>query len=172
VPDPVVRAVPVPGAALALRGLSRVDFADAFAVELPALGPAGVRGFAEAMLAPPPPWVASLMAARDRVAGALRLRTATAMRAGDDGIAGAAGRRIGAFRVLALTGEEVLLGANDRHLDFRISVRATPTGQGMAVSVVTAVKINNLLGRLYLVPVLPMHRLIVPALMRQAARAA
>nr|WP_240948923.1 DUF2867 domain-containing protein [Microbacterium sp. CFH 90308] len=70
------------------------------------------------------------------------------------------------FRVLARTGDEVLVGSDDRHLDFRASVRRTRH----TVDVVTYVEVHNLLGRLYLVPVRMAHAAIVRGMLRRAAK--
>jgi hypothetical protein len=56
----------------------------------------------------------------------------------------------------------VVLGFDDRHLDFRIVIdvrQDRPSGQ--TLSVMTLVHRNNLFGRLYLATVMPFHRLIV-----------
>lgn len=70
------------------------------------------------------------------------------------------------FRVLARNGDEVLVGSDDRHLDFRASVRCTRH----TVDVVTYVEVHNLLGRLYLIPVRMVHAAIVRGMLRRAAK--
>lgn len=70
------------------------------------------------------------------------------------------------FRVLARDGDEVLVGSDDRHLDFRASVRCTRH----TVDVVTYVEVHNLLGLLYLVPVRMVHAAIVRGMLRRAAK--
>jgi hypothetical protein len=57
------------------------------------------------------------------------------------------------------------------HLDFRISIQCTGIDAGSQLRVITVVKFNNLLGRVYFLPVKPIHRIIVPAMMDRAARA-
>jgi len=66
---------------------------------------------------------------------------------------------------------ELLLGADDRHLDFRISIQCTGIDGGSELRVVTVVKFTNSLGRIYFLPVKPIHRIIVPAMMGRAAHA-
>jgi hypothetical protein len=69
---------------------------------------------------------------------------------------------IGGFPVVSASDDRVVLGFDDRHLDFRIVIDVMadrPSGQ--TLSVMTLVHRNNLLGRLYLAAVLPFHKLIV-----------
>jgi uncharacterized protein (UPF0248 family) len=61
----------------------------------------------------------------------------------------------------------VLLGDRDKHLDVVLSVYKHPLDQKgiQSVSVTTVVHIHNLLGRIYMLPVMPLHRLIAPAVL-------
>jgi hypothetical protein len=78
------------------------------------------------------------------------------------------GAVVGIFRVCARSDNEIILGDDDRHLDFRIGIlRQVENGQ-IAVIVSTIVSFHNWLGHLYFVPVQPFHRVIVPVLMRRA----
>ncbi len=66
----------------------------------------------------------------------------------------------GVFAVESVEPDEIVLGSDDRHLDFRISVLKTQTPQNH-VALSTWVHPHNLWGRLYLWAVYPFHRLIV-----------
>ena len=46
---------------------------------------------------------------------------------------------------------------------------STPSGERQQVTATTLVKTHNWLGRTYLAIIMPFHRLIVPALLRQVA---
>ena len=64
----------------------------------------------------------------------------------------------------------VILGLDDRHLDFRLLVEVNELGSGrQAVSASTFVATHNLLGRAYLAIVMPFHRIIVPAMLSRVA---
>ncbi len=74
--------------------------------------------------------------------------------------------KLGPFPVVAEDAREVLLGFDDRHLDFRVSVFC----QGDFVHLATWVKTHNLGGRVYLAAIMPFHVLIARnALARVAA---
>jgi hypothetical protein len=77
------------------------------------------------------------------------------------------GERIGIFTLFEQSFDEVLLGDHDKHLDVVLSVyRAiAEDGQSIAVSLTTIVHVKNLLGRLYMLPVTPAHRIIAPAVL-------
>ncbi|WP_211206857.1 DUF2867 domain-containing protein [Thiolinea disciformis] len=72
--------------------------------------------------------------------------------------------RIGIFTLFENSFDEVLLGDRDKHLDVMLSVhrRVLNTGQHVCITVTTVVHIHNWLGKLYMIPVKPMHRIIVP----------
>jgi hypothetical protein len=162
-----VRAVPVPEDGLATRSFPGADYADAYAVVLqPGVS---ARTFAEAVFASSPRWVAALMALRNAIVRPLGL-VATRSALEHAATARGSGASIGIFPVLAESGDEVLLGLDDRHLDFRISVRVLDNGCERLGVVSTLVRFHGVLGRTYFVPVLPMHRLVVPAMLHAGAR--
>ena len=137
----------------ALRScVSAGDFLDCYAVPCAA----GPRKAAAAFVAFPG-WIRALLGLRALLTGPLGLRSAP--RGGGD--------RIGPFPILDETGEELIAGFDDRHLDFRISVMSR---EGR-LSVATWVRPHNVWGRLYLAAVLPFHILIVRDGLARAARA-
>ena len=74
----------------------------------------------------------------------------------------------GIFAVHSATPDEVILGADDRHLDFRVSVLRSVEQDLVAIS--TWVHPHNLAGRLYLTGVYPFHRIIVARCLANASR--
>lgn len=66
------------------------------------------------------------------------------------------GDRIGPFPVTSETEEELIAGFDDKHLDFRLAIRAE-AGQ---VSLATWVHPHNWGGRAYLAAIMPFHILI------------
>ncbi len=71
--------------------------------------------------------------------------------------------------MLSETPERLVAGFDDHHLDFRVVVDVTASGRGQQVTATTLVRTNNWLGRIYLAIILPFHRLVVRALLRQVA---
>lgn len=79
------------------------------------------------------------------------------------------GRKIGIFRIITLTDSEVVLGEDDRHLDFRISLLLNSDGVGYQLEVSTLVKTKNTFGVAYFSVVKHIHRLIVPIMLKAMA---
>lgn len=113
-----------------------------------------------------PPWVSTLMSIRNRVVllfglkdlgnfrDATRFRPEADYRRGD---------RVGIFTFVEATPTEVLLCDDDKHLVVTLSLHQGDVVAGSRlVTVTTVVHVKNALGRLYMVPVAPLHRLIVP----------
>ena len=76
---------------------------------------------------------------------------------------------VGFFPVLNETSNRLVAGFDDRHLDFRLVVDVAPSGTGQRVTATTLVLTHNRLGRVYLAIILPFHRLVVRAMLRQVA---
>jgi hypothetical protein len=79
------------------------------------------------------------------------------------------GERLGLFKVFSKTEEEIILGEDDKHLNFRVSLfmqHDEQDAQKKHLTVSTTVKYNNLFGRLYFLPVKPFHKFIVPSMMK------
>jgi hypothetical protein len=172
--EAVARRSPVPSNAMAYRAFAHADYIDAYTIRLPSSDDGMPERFVRAMFESPPGWVSALADLRDRIVSVFGLKKASDLirhgLSSADGKPAESGKAHVNLSVLKRAGNEVFIGENDRHLDFRISVLGSPIDSGTEICVVTSVKLNNFLGRLYLLPVKPMHRLIVPAMMRRAAR--
>lgn len=85
----------------------------------------------------------------------------------------APGEQIGLFKVIQRTENEVVLGEDDKHLDFRVSLllqKSCLDDKEKELTITTLVKFHNRMGRLYFIPVKPFHRLIVPAMLKGIIR--
>ena len=135
--------------------LPLADFADAYALDIaaPILAPEAARRAFGGM----PSWARHLLTLRNAVVGPLGLKT----RATGDGPS------LGMFPILLSTPSRVVLGMDDRHLDFRIVVDV----QGNRVTMTTLVQRHGWAGRAYLALVLPFHKRIVPATLARVALA-
>lgn len=149
-----------------VAGLYRGAFlADAYAIDLPPDATRDILALARFAFERPAPWVDRLMALRDRLVGGFGIKTASALRAGTGGGA----PRIGIFRIYETHADEVVLGEDDRHLDFRLSVMRSSAGDSLTA--VTVVHCHNLFGRNYIRLIAPFHRLVVRSALERAARA-
>jgi uncharacterized protein DUF2867 len=142
--------------------LTGAQFIDSYriVVDDPALD---ARRAAEKMLTRGPRWVDALVTLRNLIVAPFGLKTSAPNETGTADI-------IGLFPVLSQTPERLVAGFNDKHLDFRVVVDvATSGGGGRNVTATTLVLTHNLLGRTYLTLIMPFHRLVVPAMLRQLA---
>ena len=118
-----------------------------------------------AFAAAPPPWVGTQMLARDKLVACAGLKTGSRI----DGTPRPPfriGQHLGVFRIIGLSPSEAILGQEDRHLDFRISLLVDQ--QRLTVS--TLVRPHNVFGVLYLACILPFHHLIVFVTLRRMVR--
>lgn len=141
--------------------LTDAQFADAFCIEV-ADHELNARHAAERMMARQPWWAEALTSLRNFLVTPLGLKTSGAS-------PGVPRDMIGIFPVVSETPERLVAGFNDHHLDFRVVIDVTAPGSVRRVTLTTLVKTHNWLGRTYLAIIMPFHRLIVPALLRQVA---
>ena len=85
----------------------------------------------------------------------------------------ARGERIRFFRVYDTSASEIILGEDDAHLDFRLSVmhrtEAAADGANAHVVMSTVVHCHNRLGRAYIRLIEPFHKMVVKSSLRRAA---
>ncbi|WP_085317886.1 DUF2867 domain-containing protein [Derxia lacustris] len=159
----------VPPASAVARLLPGASFFDAWTVPVADPSLSALDLFLKAARRTPR-WIDAAMALRNRVVAPFGLKDLGGLAAVSATRAGAdyrPGERVGIFTLIANTPDEVLLGDDDRHLKVVVSLRR----EGAAVVVTTVVHTRNWLGRLYMLPVTPMHKLIAPAFLARLAEA-
>jgi hypothetical protein len=141
--------------------LAGAQFVDAFSIAVDG-GALDARQATERMMARQPRWAQALLAVRNILVAPFGLKTS--------GASGTMPREmIGIFPVVSETPDRLVAGFNDKHLDFRLVVDVAASGNSQRVTATTLVLTHNRLGRVYLAIILPFHRLIVPAMLRQVA---
>lgn len=120
-----------------------------------------------AMMRLTPRWVDPLMDWRDRFARLAGLRPVGRFDAAAYPRVVTPGDRLGIFTVRAVTHTEIVMGDDDRHLDFRLSV-SRYEAEGPKVAVAMVLKTHNRLGRLYMLAVGPIHKIIVRSMLTRA----
>ncbi len=77
------------------------------------------------------------------------------------------GEFIDFFYIENITEENLLLAFKDKHLSVLVSLSSQKSGRNEAsFSITTSVKTHNFLGKIYMVPVAPMHDIIVKKMMQ------
>jgi hypothetical protein len=166
-----VKEVPVPVACNLFHGLKAVHFCDAFQAPVtnPELSP---HDTCRAVFACAPAWIDMLLKIRGMFASVLGLR-----HGGEAGFQVTpdaryeVGQRVGRFLIRSIERDELIVGENDKHLDFRISIYRSSLNGVEAVTVSTAVEIHNIIGRIYMLVVEPFHRYIARTMLQRAVNA-
>ncbi len=165
-----VTAVALPAGSAITHVYPSVNLADAFAVRLPAGASSDPDALARFLFLHQPAWVGSLMKLRDLLVAGFGLKTGKHLAS----LAGSAkAQRLGIFKVYSLSESEIIVGEDDKHLDFRVSVFCEPAAAPEAsrqLVVSTVVRCHNRLGRAYIFLIAPFHRAVVKASLGRAAR--
>lgn len=164
-----IRQVPCPSDSAISEWLREASLADAFAVDLTAQEAArGIESLARSTLGHPAPWLRALLSIRDMAVRPLGVKSSEQMRrqavdAGAD--------HIDFFRIISRTESEIVVGEDDRHLDFRASLllRRNDDTTGAELVATTVVHCHNLAGRAYLFAIAPFHRQVIRSNLASAA---
>ena len=165
-----VTAVKIPAESAIARFYKLTNLADAYSVKLPAITVTDPEVLARFIFSQQAPWIAGLMKVRDALVAGFGLKTSAKLT--EHNLQRQA-ERVGIFKIYNLTEREIVLGEDDKHLDFRLSVLfqapAERTGERRLV-LSTVVHCHNRLGRAYIFVIAPFHRIIVQSCLRRAAR--
>ncbi|OFA05152.1 DUF2867 domain-containing protein [Duganella sp. HH101] len=162
----MISAIDIPPHSEISRHLDGADFYDCYETAIKPTPRSALDLYLQ-VVAGMPAWINRLMALRNRVVSLVGLKNLGGL--GDVNPAKPAidyrvGDRVGIFTICYLSEQEVILGDTDKHLHVEVSVCKLED----KVAVSTVVHIHNLLGRVYMLFVAPMHRRIVPASLRNA----
>jgi Protein of unknown function (DUF2867) len=133
----------------------------------------GIVGIFLGIFAHHPPWMKLLLIVRNKGASLAGLDAPTASEILHVEIKDryAVGEKIGVWPIFSLSEDEVVIGRNNKHLDFRLSVLKVPDGDNASVVVSTICTVHNLSGKLYLFLVVPFHKYGVRKLLANALAA-
>lgn len=157
-----------------LRGsiLDTADHIDAYGVPL-SHADRSVTDVFYAIFAHRPYWLRLLLLARNAVASTVRLQTTPAAETLNPEIKAhhVVGGTIGGWSIYALTEAELVVGRDNPHMDFRLSISTPRDAAPRTAVVATLCKTHNAFGRTYLAAILPFHRRGVPMLIDNAIAA-
>jgi hypothetical protein len=117
------------------------------------------------LMASQPRWMPAALLLRDALVAPFGIKTGSSLMENDAGTADTAadlseGDYVAFLQVREIHSNEIILGENDRHLNFRVTLfKPTPTSD--RVFMATWVHRNNLLGRIYLAAIMPFHKAVV-----------
>lgn len=142
------------------------DLLDCYAIDLASRNSSDMRALATTIFESPPAWFRILMLIRDTAIGVFGVKTSNQMR-----LTTPLKHTIEFFPVQSEDQDEIVLGEDDIHLDFRFSLLRQQTSKGQHLYATTVVHCHGGLGRSYLAVIEPFHRLVVRSnLARLASR--
>ncbi|MCF6269197.1 MAG: DUF2867 domain-containing protein [Melioribacteraceae bacterium] len=144
--------------------LSNIDYKDAYKAVLSDTN-SSIEDIYIGIFAHSPKWINSLLALRNKIVGVFGLdnnKGATKITKENVRV----GSKVGLFKIYEITENEIIAGEDDDHLNFRVSVLK----QNNEVTVTTVVQYNNIFGKIYMIAVLPFHKIIVKSILKNAVK--
>lgn len=120
--------------------------------------------FGKAFFTSAPKWTAVLFELRNKIVAVFGLKTSKAPKNHQkilDQFQCNPGDQLGLFKVYNRNENEVILGEDDKHLDFRISLFK----KDRELHIFTVVKYNNSFGKVYFNLIKPFHKAIAPRML-------
>ncbi len=144
--------------------LPQIDFSDTFSTTNHV---DNVQRIAQLIFDNPPKWVMILFLIRNTMVRLLGLKTNLP---DDYNTEYKVGGYMGFFRIYGIKENELILGMDDSHLNFRAVIsKGTETHYNIKTS--TLVEFNNKLGKIYMTLIKPFHKWVVKRLVKKAYRA-
>lgn len=119
-----------------------------------------------------PNWVGKLFSLRNKIVSLFGLKTSSKITDRTQQLNNfecQVGQQLGLFKIFHKTENEVIMGENDKHLNFRVSLLFKQNDLETTkkeVFISTTVEFNNWFGKLYFLPVRLFHKKIVPVMLK------
>ena len=156
-----VKAFAIPSTPMIQTALSKTDFSDCFATTNHS---ESLDSISKEIFGKLPKWVRPLLHLRNFLVKFLGLKME--MPKGYHNRFEPGGY-VGFFKIFEVSSTEILLGLNDKHLDFRVSI-LKDSSPIYNIKVSTLVSFNNKLGSYYMKVVAPFHVLVIQSMIKQA----
>ena len=143
--------------------LSPIDFADTFSTTNEQ---DNIEQVTNLIFRKTPKWIDSLLLLRNMIMSLFNLKT---VQPDDYNEKFVEGGYIRFFRIFSVSDSMVILGLDDKHLDFRVVIR-NDRSTSYNIKVTTLVKYNKKIGQLYMTVIKPFHKIIVKSMVRNAHR--
>lgn len=166
----MIRKTELPRESILNNYFSEIDYLDSFMSKVNPVGVLTIDDVIKTFLTSAPSWVISLMKVRDKLAKALKLKTHSD---GDPSVIFSktkfnVGEKYGLFEITEKKENEAILGTDDSHLNFRVSLYINKTeGSSKELYISTIVKINNKKGWIYFNTIDQFHRAVVKSFLKK-----
>jgi hypothetical protein len=163
----------VPSSSVLSRDLIRTaHFHDSYRAPL-AHPELGIVDIFFALFGHTPLWMKLLLIVRNTIAGLFGLEVPTVgeIMKPEVRCAYSVGETIGPWPIFHIDDNEIVAGRNNKHMDFRLSVLKAMDGDATSVVVSTICTVHNVFGKIYLLFIVPFHRMGVRSLISSAVAA-
>lgn len=156
----------IPKGSLLHSGKINYDYIDSYEYIIKDLhNKLDIEKVTEVFSQPGPKWFEKLFWLRDKIASIFKLKTS-------ETTGNSKNRKpdtqAGIFRILDKTATEIIMGEDDKHLNFKVSLLLNQGNDNYkSITVTTAVALNNLLGKIYFFIIKPFHKAIIPRLLKR-----
>lgn len=165
-PARTVRATAIPSGSVIAMHLPGAQFSDCFETADPFPDTSALQSWLD-MVARTPGWMRALMALRNRLVRMVGLKDVGQLHDGTRRTT--AGYRLGDqvsfFEIRHLGEHEVVMGADDLHLNVLVSLHKRMQDGQAVLAISSVVHIHNALGHTYMAVVAPFHRRVVRTLL-------
>nr|WP_319397667.1 DUF2867 domain-containing protein [uncultured Carboxylicivirga sp.] len=145
--------------------LPKIDFCDTFATTN---HENSMQQIAHLVFNTTPGWVKILFSIRNKIVGVFGLKTKMP---DDYNEEYKVGGYVKFFKIYSISDNEVVLGANDSHLNFRAVITNNHSNE-FNIKVTTLVEFNNTTGKIYMGVIKPFHRQVVKRMVKNAFKEA
>ncbi|MEM6737114.1 MAG: DUF2867 domain-containing protein [Bacteroidota bacterium] len=153
----------------------RVDYSDQFAKQLDSTDANSIETYARSFFSSAPKWIIRLFKCRNTIVSFLGLKGSKIPKDRDEIIRNCQfnlNDKIGLFQVMRKTKDEIILGQNDYHLDFRIIIGKKLVSEDLSLFISTEIQFHNFLGKVYFIVIKPFHRLIAQKMLHNMVKTA
>ena len=161
-----IEKVPVPRQSELQAAIRQAHYCDCYRMAVPTTNITlddAVRAFFHGA----PAWVRLAMVMRDKVMGHFGYHTQGPEPPHDlAGVRFEPGTTLGLFHIFARYQQELIMGSDDRHLNFLVSILLVKEPDRTWVYITTTVQLHNAMGRLYFALIKRPHQLVVRSMMR------
>lgn len=151
--------------------LREYEYSDQYTTQLGVNQDPTVTEVVKSFFSAGPRWISLLFQVRNKIVKIFGLKTSgksTDREAQLKAFKCEPGERLGLFKVFEKTENEVIIGEDDKHLNFRISFLLDK--KTAAIQMTTAVKFHNRFGKAYFFLIKPFHKIIAPLMLKNIVK--
>ncbi|MBL4739895.1 MAG: DUF2867 domain-containing protein [Sneathiella sp.] len=153
----------VPKLSLLAPGYGQASYQDCFSQKIALTNNDAPVTLFTKMMQPAPKWVKALMSVRNWVVGFFGLKATSSINTSVQKVPSdlSVGDYVGFFKITNLTENEIVVTANDNHLDASFSLFIEEVGDHKTAYMISIVQTKRRFGDVYMWVIAPFHRLIV-----------